>query len=620
MLSFNQILSLALLGFLGLVPAGVAQSKSGSPGPDSSQSGSASVPATAATVLRTNANLVLVDVVVTNHGQALQGLGRDQFHIFENGHEQTITSFDEHKASAVLPSGAGKQPALPPHTFSNVPAYPEAPAVNVVLLDGLNTLLPDQMQVRRQMLQFMGQIPPGTSLAIFTLSSRLRMIEGFTTDPARLTRAFENGKPQSSVVLDPLGATELDSATGELANLGASSDALANMQQFVADMTAYQTDQRVAMTLEALQQLARYLNVIPGRKNLIWFSGSFPIALDPDDSLASPFEAMRSYADDVQQTSELLSAARVAVYPVDARGLLTLPSTDVSKSSASSNLMSATSNGGRKGTRKQVTMNRPSFGNDDSKFMQQLMAEQATMQQIAEQTGGQEYINTNGLKEAIGKAIQNGSEYYTIGYIPTAGTFDGKFRTIQVKSGVADAKLEYRRGYYASDPDKASDHNPGKASLINSATLVGAPPATQIPFRARILPAVDPALAGSKLPTGPAGEMTASLKGPVHRYIVDFTVDANGLAYQETEAGARVANVEFVLVGYDAGAQRVNYLDRGFKLSLKPEIYARVLATGIPVRMALDLPEGEVRLHMAVHDLTAARIGSLEVPLKIAAQ
>jgi hypothetical protein len=329
---------------------------------------------------------------------------------------------------------------------------------------------------------------------------------------------------------------------------------------------------------------------------------------------------MRNYADDIEQTSELLAAARVAVYPVDARGLLTLPSADASKGSPSTNLMNSATNGGRGGTRKSVTGNRGSVGRDDSKFMQQLLAEQSTMKQIAEQTGGQEYINTNGLKEAIGKAIQNGSEYYTIGYVPVEHTFDGKFRTIQVKSAVADARLEYRRGYYASDPDKASDHNPGKASMIRTATLAGAPPATQIPFRARILPATDPALAGSKLPTGPAGAMTASLKGPVHRYIVDFTVDAHGLAYQETPDGGHVASVEFVLVGYDADAQRVNYLDRGFQLNLKPEYYARVLANGIPIRMALDLPEGEVRLRMAVHDLTAARIGSLEVPLKIAAQ
>jgi hypothetical protein len=65
------------------------------------------------------------------------------------------------------------------------------------------------------------------------------------------------------------------------------------MQQFQADIAAYQTDQRVQMTMDALRQLARYLSAIPGRKNLIWFSGSFPISLDPDVTLQNPFQAMR---------------------------------------------------------------------------------------------------------------------------------------------------------------------------------------------------------------------------------------------------------------------------------------------------------------------------------------
>jgi hypothetical protein len=50
----------------------------------------------AQTVLHVTTTLVLVDVVVTSQGKAVHGLNRNQFHIFENGREQRITSFDEH--------------------------------------------------------------------------------------------------------------------------------------------------------------------------------------------------------------------------------------------------------------------------------------------------------------------------------------------------------------------------------------------------------------------------------------------------------------------------------------------------------------------------------------------
>lgn len=41
-------------------------------------------------------------------------------------------------------------------------------------------------------------------------------------------------------------------------------------------MMEFKLDSRVRTTIQALQQLARYLGGIPGRKNLVWFSGSFP--------------------------------------------------------------------------------------------------------------------------------------------------------------------------------------------------------------------------------------------------------------------------------------------------------------------------------------------------------
>ena len=281
------IVCLQIPGFAAQDPAPASQLPAG-------QAPQAALPGSPLDVLQANANLVLVDVVVTNRGRAVRDIDKTHFHVLADGHEQAIVSFDEHKLASV-PTPTAKPLSLPPHTYSNAPMYPQATAVNVLLLDGLNTPMADQMYVRHQMLQYMGKIAPGTSMAIFTLSSRLRMIEGFTNNPALLTKAVLNPKAavQPSVVLDPEGNQAIDSLIGDMAASGASADAIAGMQQFQADIAAYQTDQRVQMTMDALRQLARYLSAIPGRKNLIWFSGSFPISLDPDVTLQNPFQAMR---------------------------------------------------------------------------------------------------------------------------------------------------------------------------------------------------------------------------------------------------------------------------------------------------------------------------------------
>src|ERR1700679_1737286 len=111
-------------------------------------SASAQAPAGAPTVLHANTNLVLVDVVVTSHDRPIHNLPQSRFHILEDGHEQTIVTFDEHQpGSAATPSIASI--ALPPHTVTNAPQYEPASAVNVLLLDGLNTPLANQIDVRR---------------------------------------------------------------------------------------------------------------------------------------------------------------------------------------------------------------------------------------------------------------------------------------------------------------------------------------------------------------------------------------------------------------------------------------------------------------------------------------
>ncbi|HMG86139.1 MAG TPA: VWA domain-containing protein [Terracidiphilus sp.] len=551
------------------------------------------------TIFKTTSYSVLVDVVVTNESVAVHGIDPRQFHIYENGREQPISFFDEHKPE----SGAGptaQRHALPPHYYDNVPNHAPGSAVNILLLDGLNTPVADQGYVRKQMIAYVKTITPGTTLAIFTLASRLRMVQGFTSNIDDLVKALDSTKtqPQKSVGLDTSAGDAFDSAIGNLTMVRAPADTIALIQGFQSDVGAIQTDRRVQITLEAMQQLARYLSAVPGRKNLIWFSGSFPIALGPDPGNQS-LQNVRSYAEQVRATSDLLSAARVAVYPVDARGMMTLPGFD----SANNGLNSPNRGGG--------------FANINSRAMSADTNSHFSMEQIARDTGGKAFFNTNGFRAAIASAIQNGESYYTIGYVPESKKFDGDFRKIKVKLDNSKYDLEYRPGYYADPPDKPGSLLFNQASLMTAATLHGGPLSTQVLFQTRILPATDPEFKEVNFPAGPAGELSASLKGPAHRYIVDLVVDPHTVIFDSSGDGTRTGSIEFTLVAYDPDGKRLNLMDRATKFSLNSSQYAQLMKTGIPVRMALDLSAEEQSLRIAVHDILGVRVGSLEIPLTV---
>ncbi len=68
--------------------------------------------------------------------------------------------------------------------------------MNVLLLDALNTPLPDQQYVRQQLLDFVKHEKPGTSIAVFGLSSQLVMLQGFTSNPDLLKRVLEKQNGQ----------------------------------------------------------------------------------------------------------------------------------------------------------------------------------------------------------------------------------------------------------------------------------------------------------------------------------------------------------------------------------------------------------------------------------------
>ena len=579
---------------------------------------SSNVPVTG-TVLHAQSRLVVLDVEVTDHDKLVKGLDRGRFHVFEDGHEVPIASFEENEPPASVE--IAKAPTLPPGTYSNVPVYPESSAVNVLLLDALNTPMGDQEQVRRQMIAYLSTIKPGTALAIFTLSSRLRMVVGFTTDVAKLKQALENKKPIARSSAD-VGANASESNSSSLVD-SASSIATSNdpgtmwlvgqIMQFAADTRTYETDQRVTMTLDALSQLARYLTAIPGKKNLIWFSGSFPIGLSPDAMLSTQIKDVRDYSIDMQRTSALLSAARVSVYPIDARGLMTAPTSDSSYTPPLATLQGAAT----------------PVANDNNTFTTQTSQDQGTMRTIAAETGGRAYLNSNGLKDAVEKIVAEGSSYYALSYVPPEekGSKHGAdFRNVEVKVDGSKYQLSYRRGYYTDDASKPADNTGGAQGAggapepMTAAAVLGAPPSTQILFQARVLAEGDPELKGPEPENGPAGDKSASLKGGAHRYIVDLTVGLQDLTFTQDADGKRSTELECALVAYDSEGNSVNSLGRKLDFNLTAEQYERLSAEGkgIPVRLALDLPSGANVVRAVVYDPATAKTGSLEIPVQVA--
>jgi hypothetical protein len=60
------------------------------------------------------------------------------------------------------------------------------------------------------------------------------------------------------------------------------------------------------------------LALFPGRKNLMWISGTFPLTFFPEKNSRSGYG---KYQSEIRQTADLLTADQVAVYPISATGL-----------------------------------------------------------------------------------------------------------------------------------------------------------------------------------------------------------------------------------------------------------------------------------------------------------
>jgi VWFA-related protein len=553
--------------------------------------------------IKVSSRLVVVDVVVRKGNHPLPGLQQGDFTLDEDGAQQTIRYFTphfagEHADSANPPVAQAR--TLPPSTYTNLPAANVTDSATVLLLDGLNTEPTDVQYVRREMISYLKKMPPGRRIAVFALGHQLRLLQGFTTDTSQLQAALEKAKATSPASLLPDDAFE-NGLAAVVGGPGISAEDDTNTSNFNAEADARLMDMRADVTLKAMQQIVRYVSGFPGRKNLVWFSGSFPAQFVSVARLVagSQVQSIRTVDQQVKETADMFAVSRVAVYPVEVRGVLLMPM----GAAAAFPIGGATAG--------------PNESPDPVRTQEAFLgraAEHATMDVLAQQTGGRAVHDSNGLQEAMADAIDDGANFYTLAYVPTNTNYNGALRNIRVRLAHEKAELSYRRSYYADAATLSGNgaKQDGRAVFLD-AMQRGVPASSQIVFDVRV------ATPDQNPPSGPVVGSVSAMKNRAARYAIDYAANLGTVGFTQNASGTWQGHVAALAIAYDQDGNRLNWAVNDLPLNLDQASRDRAAHSGLQIHQVLDLPAGDVFLRVGLYDPTSGHFGTFEVPLHVAA-
>lgn len=570
-------------GALVVVAAGIAAQQSTS-GP--------------AYTLRQTVRRVVVDVVVTDRDHnPVHGLKRRDFKVYEDGHEEEVRSWEsfdmDHDRTFVPP----REPALPPNTFMDIPASPERGPLYVIVYDmdhmGWGTNVDDQMTARKQVEKFLRAMPQGARVEFYMLAEKLQLLQGFTSDRDELLQVLDVKRKEGHIPWALL--TRINYAQND-----------------------------PDLPFNAMGMIAKSLDGLPGRKNLIWLCSQFPVAFSgpmngpsgasvgPNGGAGGAGTIPNMTAQEITGSSsaagldvteqdlvmreawDALNAAQVSVYPVDVMGL--------------------DPNGGWAGI-------------------------DSVAQQTADATGGRAYYNRNDISQAMQEAMTDGGSYYEMTYAPQGHAYDGKVHRIRIAVDKPGYSLEYRQFYYDDDPDKPlttdekrvaeaianhpAAHHPGDS--LWAYMVRGAPMAHDVLFRAQIHAAapvmatreqmadlqMQPAYFVLRKRNRPA-KVPPSI--PMRQYTINYLV----LDQQAKARGGQV--LEFAACAYDADGKMLNGISQNAVRTLNMSGGKKGDPALFRAEQTLEVPTTAEWLRVAVRDVATDRIGTIELRLPLASE
>jgi len=508
--------------------------------------------------LRVTTHLVQVNVVVHDHkGEPVAGLTQDDFVLLDENKPQRIAFFSMEGAG---PSTAPAR-TLPPNYFTNRLEYRSlAPgSVTAILFDALNTAWEDQVYSKNQLVKFLGQVRPQDRFALYVLGRDLRVLHDFTTDTRSLLRVLARHRNAPSPELEASEPAPADTGVEELDNW------LNESSQMLADFVKIN---RARQTLDAIEAIAHHLSRVPGRKNLVWISAGFPFSIGFDDleELREANRQRRHFADEIERTARALNDANLAIYPVDARGLV---GPDEFRASV-----------------RQAPRRPGQGGGGTSRRMWQT---QETMLALAERTGGDAYYNRNDLDKGIRQAVEDARITYVLGYYPAHDTWDGRFRKLKVQVRRKGLEVRCRTGYFAFQEQKET---PRERDQVLREAVQTPLDATGIGLLVRV---------EADTPPRP------------NRWKVYTVVDPRTVVL-ENHGDRWVGTLDLLFVQQAPDGRSLRAVRDTLTLRLTRDTYERALREGAVLVKVLDVLPAAAQLRLVVRDPASGNLGAVSIP------
>lgn len=533
-------------------------------------------------VVKATTRLVSLEVVARDRqGRPIPGLTAKDFEISEqlppkkDHHPQTISVF---KAVdwAELKSAKTAQAQMPAGVFSNLLDSQKVQVPPTVLLfDGINTDLPAQLEVHRQMVSVLQSIPENVPVAVFLMGDRLRLLQTFTTDPKLVREAAAKTLVAGHVTTPDQDPTDDPNALS--ANLENTQNLpagfLASLESFEQQTYWFAVGIRVQKTLDAFRDLAHYLDGYPGRKNILWISTSFPLELAPNgDASSANFSNLSVFQGDMQEVGTALMDGKIAIYPVDAGGVRTQSMFEASAR------VRQPSNGARLGQ---------SIQREDA--LRQ--SAQQVMRDLADQTGGRVCLGDNDFADCVKKAVDDASSYYELAYYPSDGDWKGEFHRITIKTTRSGVHLWYREGYFARPLAAEGNSAEQQAdAAIQKAVCQDPLPSTAILLIVRVLPPDQPGAA---------------------KYF--FAIDPHMLTFGAAEAGEHILDTTLAACTFDKTGKAMQYFHKTSQAKLDEQQFATA-SHGVTETFQIAPQPGTVRVRLLVRDSASGHIGSVDIP------